>query len=764
MKKKGNYNIYCFVLLLVLAVCLSGCGKNRQPSEERMGNTTEVSAVLESGQGDPGREYVVTFQNYTPESGVIPFEDSMQMTEDALYFSAVGSKRIYRVDLEQEEYSAELLPIEHPGLLCMSVAEQPEQRLVCCAYDEENQAYYLYAYDGNYRLLWERDITKAVPEAEKENLVCLNYLVQDAEGRIYIKGQRHILVFDREGNDMGNISCPWERFENIVVSGEGKVYASSGIIFEKVSWKLAELEPDSLSCMDEREIFGQYLTAGQTEGICFFETRGDNLCEYNFQKEESRKLLSYTEYNILPYEVSAYHMGEKQMRFIIWEEQSESIPIEIMTLTKGENPEGGEDGKQQKQQLTLLTFFDDSSLESSVKAFNRRNDAYEIQVEQLVSWGNTLTEEQMMTKFNSRIVTGDVDLIYIGQKDYQIYKEQKIFENLLPYMENGTVKADDYMEVLLNPLRQDQELYTLPTNFSLKSYGVLLSRMESRSLSNMDDYLDFIEKHPDLKWRWGGSKAGILELCMKYGWERFVNLEEGSCCFDGEEFKALAERIKGLMLDSKFYDEEWEQLIAEGAQVMPELEFSSLSGISAEEEHFGGEMVLIGYPGPDERLRTGVVLDNLLCISSRSGKKEAAFAFWEYYIEDQRQKDFSLSARKEDFEKQMEQACTRQYALEEDGSYSLDENGEKIELPVDYLDNYDHSASIGYYALDQRQQDMMKQAVEGICMDTPEGIQIQKLVLEEMLSYLNGDKSFEAAAEILQNRLQLYINERKSKP
>lgn len=731
VKRRGIYFVCNLILMLVISACLSGCGKNSRSPEDRKENITEVSAVKESGQADAEREYTVTFGNYTPEAGIIPVRDSLQVTEDTLYFFAVGSKRIYRVDLEQEECRAELLPIEHPELLCMSVAKEPEERLVCCTYDTEKQAYYLYAYDENHQVLWDRDITETVPEAEKENLAYLYCLVQDGDGKIYIKGQKHILVFDREGNGMGSIPCPWERFESMIVSREGKVYVTSDMILEKVSWKLAELDPESLSCVSEREITGQYLTAGQTEGICFFDTRGDYICEYNFRKEESEKLLPYTEYDILPYEVAAYYMGEAQLRFIIWETQSESIPIEIMTLTKGTSPAGEEDGRQQKQQLTLLTFFDESSVESTVKAFNRRSDVYEIQVEQLVSWGETLTEEQIMTKFNSRIVGGDVDLIYIGQKDYLLYKEQKIFENLLPYMERGTVKAEDYREVLLNPLRQGQELYTLPTNFSFKSYGLPLSRMEGGSLSNMDDYLDYMEKHPDLKWRWGGSKAGILELCMKYGWERFVNLEEGICNFDGEEFRALVERIKGLTPDPKFYDEEWEQLIAEGEEVMPELEFSNLLRISAEEEHFGEEMVLIGYPGPDEKLRTDVVLDNLLCISAKSGNKEAAYDFWEYYIETQRQKTSLLSARKEDFEKQMA---------------------------------FDHSVSVGYYALDQRQQEIMQRAVESICMDTPEGIQIQKLVMEEMLSYLNGDKSFEAASEILQSRVQLYLNERKSKP
>ncbi|MCM1569406.1 MAG: hypothetical protein NC081_08165 [Roseburia sp.] len=737
---------------LFMILCLAGCGKGMQGVEGIQGSNTAQRQETEQKEEKKSLAYGITYQDTHSTPEISADINSFQMTEKALYFKAVGSGSFYRISLEEEILQPRVLPIELLAdeiFLALCVTEGQYGGIFISSYDREKQAYYLTAYDENGSLSWRQDITEAVPEAEKNEYGgSFWYLRQDSEGMFYMPGEKHILLFDREGKGRGEILWPYERLENIVVSKEGRVYGLSGN--SGSGRALTELDTDNLTCGEEIRIRARVLAAGLTEGICYVDEITKSLYEYSPNTGESRELLSVLDYNMTEGAIWLCCAAGDSIRFLVRDTFNASAPVELITLAKGAATAAG-----QKQKLIVLASSDNLYLMNKAAAFNRRNDAYEVTVEVLESSngsGNAYSYDELMTKLNTKILSKEVDLIFVNQLEYCTYKEQNAFENLIPFLKDSRIRVEDYRETLLMPLRKGAELYSIPTFFTVQSYALKESQLGDEEICTMEGFLRYIEEHQNMKWKWGGSGHWVLEMCMKFGWEHFVNLGEGSCSFDQEEFKSLVKRINALELDAKWYHNEWEELIGEGENVMSELTFSSPIQIAGEERYYGEELSLIGYPSPDGELRTYAFLDPLLCISARSGRKEGAFAFWEYYMEASRQDaGRALSARTDDFEEQMEMAGTKQY--------EWDERGDRIELPVDYLDYGGEMR--GYYALNERQQSLVEQAIENARTDTVEGLQIQKLVLEEMDSYLYGNKSLEEAAGILQNRVQLYLNERK---
>lgn len=64
-----------------------------------------------------------------------------------------------------------------------------------------------------------------------------------------------------------------------------------------------------------------------------------------------------------------------------------------------------------------------------------------------------------------------------------------------------------------------------------------------------------------------------------------------------------------------------------------------------------------------------------------------------------------------------------------------------------------------YYALNEKQTQMIKQALSSMEVDSMEGTVILEIIIEELAGYLNGARDLDAACDVIQNRVQLYLDE-----
>lgn len=600
-----------------------------------------------------------------------------------------------------------------------------------CHYKVGDQRFFLSAYDSEGALLWENDITEYLPESEKAEGGRINGMVQDAQGNIYLKGAQNILVFGKDGESRGTIAAPFSYITTLVRSKEGKIYALSDIDISEVipMSRLAELNAADLSSGMERAITGNQLATGREGGICFFDTTGNEFVEYYPDDDSVKKIFALTQYNISSYGVTAFYAGENTLRFIFWEEQNNLKPMEIVTLTK---PEDGEMvSVPEKEKITLKSLNRDYDLMYKVQSFNRKNSEYSVELE-FLDEGGVYTHEELLAKLNTEMVSGRADLVLLGQRDYCGYKEQKVFENLIPYLAGSGIKEEEYRREIVEPLKNGDELYTLPAQFVFQGYALKKDSLDGKEIHTMEDFLDYLEGNPESRQQWGGGKHWVLEVCMKFGWERFVDWERGECYFDGEEFKTLMRRINALKLEMKSYDEEeWERMAADGENLIPELYINNLSRLTEAENYYNSELFWMGYPGAGDHNETYAVVNSLLCISAKSEHKEGAFAFWEYYMRSKESDGGAFPAKTALFDKQMRDTDQEDDAQKEEGDAALEE----------------------------RRRQTLNRALDTLKIDSTSGILIQNIILEEMAGYLSGTKELDDAAAIVQNRVRLYLNE-----
>lgn len=723
MKTKAIVRFFCFIFSL----CICGCG----PKEEK----NESVPMLSTQAQEQGREYVMAYQDFYIPEDISGACNVWQMTEDAFYFSVSSHSfcDFYKVTTGDKEPVPVKLPMH------LGENEYNEGFYVCedggyllCHYKVENQRFFLSSYDREGVLLWEKDITEYLPQSEKEEGGRINGMVQDAQGNIYLKGAQNIPVFEKDGESRGTIAAPFSYVMALVRSGEGKVYALSDIDTGEAMpmSRLAELNAEVLSSGNERKITGSQLATGRDGGVCFFDTTENEFVEYHPGDDSAEKIFPLTQYNISSYGVTAFYAGENALRFIFWEEQNNLKPMEIVTLTK---PEDGETvSVSEKEIITLASLSNDYDLMYKVQAFNRKNSEYSVELE-FLNEGGVSDHEELLTKLNTGMVSGRADLVLLSQRDYCSYKEQKVFENLKPYLADSGIKEEEYRRGLVEPLKNGDELYTLPAQFVFQGYALKKDSLDGKELHTMEDFLDYLEDNPDSRQQWGGGKHWVLEVCMKFGWERFADRERGECYFDGDEFKSLMKRIKALNLEMKSYDEEeWEKMAAEGENLVPELYIRNLAQFSEAENYYNSELFWLGYPGAGNHNETYALIDSLLCISAKSEHKEGAFAFWEFYMKSKDSDGGAFPVRTALFDKQMREAVG-------------EKDGQKEEEA----------------AMEERRQQALSLALDTLRIDSAEGILIQNIILEEMAGYLNDTKELDDAVGIVQNRVRLYLNERE---
>ncbi len=738
-----EWKIKIIGLCTMVLLCLSGCG----PKE-----STEPQPVTPDGEVKSVREYITSFQEFMIPANITGNNNILQVTESSFYFSD-GSHSyhdFYEVSFEDEKLTPVKLPMAlSGGEIFQGFYVTADGEYLLCHNDTQKEQFYLSLYGNDGTQIWSKDITDSLPAEEMENGGMISAIRQDGQGNIYLKGTYNVMVFTQEGEEKGTFALDMPYIAYLVCSGVGQVYAispSDNTVFPPQS-TIVELDGEKMLLGKQGSIPGTTFQPGPTGGVAYFEIVEGMFKEYYPNENTSRDIISCAQYDIANNGIQGYCVDEKTMHFIFWELQDNSRPFEIMTLTKADNPT---EIPAEKEEITLLTVNHSSDLLYKVQSFNRKNEKYRIRVEYL-NKGNIFSGEELVTKLNTQMLSGDVDMVLLNQQDYMRYKEQKVFENLQPYLEGTGIKPEEYKEELVKPFMNREELYALPTQFTLYGYAVKSSTAEGNSMKTMEDFLAYLEQNPDSKLRWGGGKFWALETCMKFGWERFVDVEAGKCYFDQDEFKEIVKRINKLELDLMSYDRDWEELALNGETLIPELQIYQLKQLASEEVFYGGDLIWVGYPGEGESPKTYAFVDSLLCILANSDKKEQAFAFWEYYVQSKSDDAGKLSTKASILEQQIEGAGQK--------DYYVNEAGEQVERAVGYVNYTTITERVPYYALNEKQTQMIKQALDSMEVDSLEGTTILEIIIEELTGYLNGAQDLDAACDVIQNRVQLYLDE-----
>lgn len=200
----------------------------------------------------------------------------------------------------------------------------------------------------------------------------------------------------------------------------------------------------------------------------------------------------------------------------------------LTQLVYGELPE--------KEELLLWLPWGDDAISEWIEGFNLTNTKYSVVVERV-----DISDEQSAEAVRAKIIEGNVPDLYFtgGEGGFGSFRGSSVFENLLPYLENGEqVSREDLLPAVMDASSEDGGLYSIPIDFTMLTMSEQMNLLPQKEMS-ISELLSLPSVKdgtltvfpPDMSqeslWYWLSS----LYL--------FSNLdeEEGTCPFDTQEYK-----------------------------------------------------------------------------------------------------------------------------------------------------------------------------------------------------------------------------------
>ncbi len=413
-----------------------------------------------------------------------------------------------------------------------------------------------------------------------------------------------------------------------------------------------------------------------------------------------------------------------------------------------------ETSPEEKKTVKMTVMGIDTALEVHIADFNKTSAEYEIEVTDRGI--NNLSN--VIDTLNLEIIAGNTpDIIDSFFLPMESYVEKGVFADLYNFIDSDPdMCREDFLENIFTAYEINGGLYQNITNFKLDTLmgkSSIVGEMQGRT---SDDFIDLAEKYPDKKFvDMPLDRYGIFDEFMRYGWQSFIGTETGKCDFNGKRFILILEFCNtfpekydsSVMLDPSWRQNEEENLI--NGKTLFTLWDRNIDNFYSfrklEEYTFGEPIVVTGYPDSEGN---GVLIDadGSFAIFEKSSVKEGAWEFLRYYYSDEYQKWIVKGDERYGSSGFPVKKSALEFAAED----------AKKGLYLSYWEGYSDAYTPNTDDDNQRIIDLINGAACRV--ETSENF-VYNIIREEAEMYFSGQRPAEETAEIIQNRVQLYLNE-----
>lgn len=617
--------------------------------------------------------------------------------------------------------------------------------------------YYLCCYNDSGARASVLDVTAALKV--DENFASASQLLLDDEGRIYVMCQRSVKLFEQDGSPAGSVSMAQNGYPHALARGKsGDIY-----VFYQDSSDLSRRGAKiDFEAKELGDAFGNLPGQARTGDICrgekgdFFINDGSKVYEYDIESQSYEEVLTWLDCDVVGSDVSRIERTEEGALFVIvenWRAQTE----EAVFLNRRSASE-----VEPKTEIVLGLLYEDREIQTAVVDFNKRSDQYKVVIRTYVDSNAGESYTDGVRKLNLDIVSGNSpDIFDLSRLDIETLTLNGAVEDLTPYLESSSVldKAD-YLENVLTGYTYGGKLAAIPHSFEIETVAGKTSDLGEEMGWTLEEMLSFAKEHPQSQLIYNATKGSVMEFCMNSSMELFMDWESGETKFDSELFVRLLEFVNTYpdVLKPQENPLEREELLRSGMVLLYPVSIMYFHEIQWYPFAFDEPVTYIGYPTADGS--AAAVLDDsfdeLYGISAASQNKEGAWTFIESCLNLPVESGFS--PRMSQLELQIEEA--KDYRKDESGEPKLDENGNLIPA----------HGSIGlgygeyYYAYHISTDEEINWVMELLSIAKPQKSsdnQVMAIIEEEAQAFYAGQRTAEDVAEVIQGRVQTYMDERR---
>lgn len=518
----------------------------------------------------------------------------------------------------------------------------------------------------------------------------------------------------------------------------------------------------------------------------FYYKNNDNIYGYTFASDTKDKLVDW-----MACDVDTSNMYDSGMLSdgrvvgITQDWSSDTAACQLIVLHRIDASE-----VKEKTVLTLACMGLDWSLRSKIVEYNKSNDQYRIQV---VDYSEYATDDDYnagVTKLTTEIISGSVpDLFLTSNLPIDKYAAKGVVADLYTFMDGGSGLSRDYfVPQVLKAIEKEGKLYELPTKFSVETAYALSSIVDQYDTWNVAAVQDAMTQLQEgaTVFSTGWTKSSVLNNCLTRNLAAFVDWTTGKCTFDSEAFQQLLAFCNSFPDDSSsddgiayssaaatvdtMDDPVWESdatRILSGKQLMATTSFYSFEDYIYNIYPVKDKVTFVGYPSESGEPGNSFYIQCPMAISSVTKYPDAAWDFVSTMIRQTNEDAESMYAfpiSQEAFDKKMTAVTTEQYQLDENGEQvDWDEDGEPDKMSIGSYEVVENGESAWQevYALTQEDVDQILSVINSATGIVDYDDEILSIVSDEVSAYFAGDKDVQTTANMIQSRVNLYVQEQR---
>ncbi len=742
------------ITVLVLAAMLTGCGEKKEDQAlENSQNIIYEEAILSTNSFTGMVDQLVIHNNiiYIETSEILSSDEA---DEEETY--SKGSRTIiphlYSMNTDGSGFSEiPLSPEEGQELYLDGFDLNPDGTLLCI-YSEDS--------DNNgevHAVLEKMDCDGTVQKKEQITLskgtgeMIIDGVKTDTDGNIYVLCGNAVHMFDAEFHYLDKIRSDSAELDKIAATKDGQLifgesvlqgdkYIVQAQVFKENKW--GDTYPLQL------DYFGGGNSFMDGSGdYDFYYANESGIYGYQINEKQESKLFDRMTASQDVDLASIVPDGAGGFIGAMYEDEDDNS-FQLVHYSKGDSAEAAECKK-----ITYATIWVGDGIEQAIRDFNKEHKDYQIVLR------DYSVEQNPLEKMNLDIAAGNIpDIIQIPDGLLQSYVAKGMLENLTPYLERDPdLSEEDFIPSVLEAMKiQDKLFYVSPT-FEMNSLAGCESVVGKENGWNFDEFKTLLEEKGDDAQPFENSdKIHMLEVLLSACMADYIEWQTGDCSFDSAAFKDILEICNEYGTDSEAEENEENPYgrYRDGKVLLKE-GYLDVNAFLASREIFGEDVNYIGYP-TDDRQGSYFLFDGQIGIYSKSDNKDEAWEFLRSFLT----KDFFAKYADIYEEQSVRQDCF-DLMLEANMAKEPYTNSLGLDIvPREGSVNYG-SIQIPLRPMTEEEAETYKRIIDSTNKSVVYDDAVMQIVLDEAKVYFAGDKNPEDTVEIIQNRVNTYVNENK---
>lgn len=422
------------------------------------------------------------------------------------------------------------------------------------------------------------------------------------------------------------------------------------------------------------------------------------------------------------------------------------------------------DSPNGRQVVTAVVTYRAHAIVEQVSAWNKNSDSYFVEIKEYGEEGSVMEKEEFATQLTLDILSGKgPDLVIWDSYWSPALASEKLMENLYDFMEaDPDFRREDYYGNILQAFEMNGGLYTLPASFTVdtvcgkaEEIGAGRGVTESWEIGEM---IEAFDNSPHAEWLTSNHSKDLTFLFVCQGCVgNYVDWGSGECHFDTPAFVELLEFSDTFPNQIMFSaDYSYYEILRSGKVLWEPVSLSSPWRVANCRIEFGDvDMCWPGYPVADGEKEAGggVAEPEGACFSicRNSDQQEGAWEFIKSYLTADAQREAEgVPLLRSVSEERIQDALTVEYETA-DGVKQ-----EKVRHQV----IAEGEGTVGLTCITEKDAEIYRSIIENTHRSYSNDAGMMEIIREEAGVYFEKDKDAATVADIIQNRVSMYVSER----